>query len=399
MVNSLLSDWKPAHGVEIRRAGDKLILKDTEALDWHLIRILDKSLTYRTVRLHVRFEPLPHCSTNFYVNAWGGVDLVTVKLDGSIIAGKAQEISVEITDNIFDLRLVYTSIHPSITIGMAADSGYYTGHGSDQFAIHSVAYESEPLRPLGKSENALRLIDVGAAGGLQEKWLPWLDQLDVTLIEPSPTEAIRLRNLFPGFRVIEAGLFDKGGAHELKMTAFAECSSILEPNMEELAKYRAAPLFEIVGRTQIACDRYDALYSNGIVPLPDVIKVDVQGAEYQVLQGFGDLLTECIGIEIECHLYEIYKGQMLLGGIVEYLAQFGLRLRHMEPQYSFDADLVEVNAIFTKSRAALSSDQAHKLDLIEKVWKLNVSDAVLPALSKLEALETNLDLGSQVGSC
>ena len=62
-------------------------------------------------------------------------------------------------------------------------------------------------------------------------------------------------------------------------------------------------------------------------PAPDAIKIDVQGFEFQVLQGFGSLLQHCLGIELEAHFYPIYRGQKLLHDIVSMLSDYGLVLR------------------------------------------------------------------------
>lgn len=384
MPNISINDWTPVNGVEFRLQDNKLILKDSEILDWHLIRYRDKSVMYKRVTLKVEYEPLPACDTHFYVNGWGGVDLAVVNSDGMIIKSKAIESNVTRSDDIFSLTLVYNSSHPSISIGMVKYKERFCGAGREQFAIHHVSYEAEPLRQEGDREHCLRLVDVGAAGGLQANWLPHLDLLDVTMIEPSHSEAARLRKIFPGFRVIESALFDQAGPQILKVTKFPECSSLLEPNTAELGQYRAAPLFDVVNRVQIECERYDAIHANGLAPAPDVLKIDVQGVEYEVLQGFGKLLADCIAIELESHFYEVYKGQKLFGEIIAYLATFDLRLRRMDPQLSFDADMVEVNAFFTKPRALLSPERTAKLDLVEKVWKLTVSDSVLTALKKFE---------------
>lgn len=378
-----LEHMKPAHGVELRWTDNKLIMKDSEALDWHVARVVDKSLAYKRVTLQIEYEPLPQCSTNFYVNGWGGVDLAVVSASGEIVENHALELSVAKRGSTFCLTLTYNSDHPSVSFGTATEKGFYRGHGREQFAIHALSYTSEPLGQHGEGASRLSLVDVGAAGGLQARWVPFVDSLDVTMIEPSQAEASRLRNLFPNFRIIEEALYHKSGVHELNVTRFPECSSLLEPNCEELGRYRAAPLFEVVERVDVFCERYDTLHANGVAPKPDVIKLDVQGAEYEALEGFGDLLSECIGIELETHFYEIYKGQKLIGDIIELLSNFDLRLRRLEPQFSFDADLVEVNAFFSKPRGTLTSDRAWKLDLLENVWKLSVSDNVLPALRKL----------------
>jgi FkbM family methyltransferase len=44
--------------------------------------------------------------------------------------------------------------------------------------------------------------------------------------------------------------------------------------------------------------RYDQLHAKGVVPVPHVVKIDFQGCEYEVLEGFGELLDQVLGIEL-----------------------------------------------------------------------------------------------------
>jgi hypothetical protein len=151
------------------------------------------------------------------------------------------------------------------------------------------------------------------------------------------------------------------------------CTSLLHPNALLLSDYSIAPAFAIQRQVTVECVRYDALFMEGKVPQPDVIKIDVQGFEYEVLNGFGGLLNGCLGVQLEAHLYPIYANQKLLGDLVSYLAEFGLVLRHLVPVEHFDGDVVEVDAWFTSGPAKtqrLSVVQQRKLELVLRAWNL-----------------------------
>lgn len=223
----------------------------------------------------------------------------------------------------------------------------------------------------------IRLVDVGGAGGLQPKWLGHADRIVPVLVEPNRPEAIKLREWLDGrfasSLVVESGLSNLSGPQALNIARYWGCTSLREPNPDVLSKYRIGPLFDIVDTATITCERYDTLWRNGQVPAPDVIKIDVQGFEYEVLQGFGGLLQTCIGIELETHVYPIYKGQKLFGDIINFLADFGFVLRKMTPVPSFDGDVVELDAWFTKDMRTwrtfeLSSRE--KFALVCRVWDL-----------------------------
>ncbi len=205
-------------------------------------------------------------------------------------------------------------------------------------------------------DELLCLVDVGGAGGLQERWRPHAQALRLVMVEPDAHQAAQLRDMLardvPEAVVLETGLADTAGPRTLNLARFWGCTSMREPDMALLRRWRIAPLFEVERRVEVGCVRYDALHAAGAAPAPDVIKADVQGFEREVLRGFGTLLDDVLAVEIESHLYPIYQGQALMGEMVELLAGHGLLLRAARPVGNFDGDLVEMDLVFTRPRAA-----------------------------------------------
>jgi FkbM family methyltransferase len=224
------------------------------------------------------------------------------------------------------------------------------------------------------SEDRLRLVDVGGMGGLQAKWLPHADRIFPILFEPSPAEASKLREqVRENGLVLETALSNEIGTRKLNVTYASGCTSLRSPNVEFLSNYRLAFGFDVLSKVDVSCTRYDALFNAGLVPAPDAIKIDVQGFEYEVLQGFGGLLQSCLGIELEAHLYPIYQGQKLLHDLVAFLSDFGFVLRGMTPVAHFDGDVVEVDAWFTKNISVwrgLGEDEKRKFSLRCQAWDL-----------------------------
>jgi FkbM family methyltransferase len=226
-------------------------------------------------------------------------------------------------------------------------------------------------------KDRLRLIDVGGAGGVHPHWLRHAQTILPVLFEPNPAEAAKLRESltrsYPAGLVIETGLSHIAGAQTLHIARYWGCTSLRRPNDHVLSKYRIGPIFDVVDTTTVTCARYDMLHHAGEVPTPDAIKIDVQGFEYEVLQGFGGLLQDCLAIELETHVYPIYRDQKLLHDLIGFLADFGFVLRRLAPVPSFDGDVVELDVWFTKDRAAwnrLSPGQRAKFTMICESWAL-----------------------------
>ena len=222
------------------------------------------------------------------------------------------------------------------------------------------------------------LVDVGASKGIQRKWLPYKHSIVPVLFEPNPGEVEVLKQLLAGFsdfKIITYGLSDRPGTYTLNIGASYGCTSILTANMEVLGDYGIARCFYSDRTADVVCVRYDGLVEKEPAFTPDVIKIDVEGYETQVLEGFGDLLHGVLGIETEAWFYPGYKGQGLLHDIIAKLDRYGLKLRRIETVPGFEGDLVCINAYFTMQRKkyrALPAGRKDKFDLMSKVWKLPV---------------------------
>jgi FkbM family methyltransferase len=222
----------------------------------------------------------------------------------------------------------------------------------------------------------LTLVDIGAAGGIQQKWKWHGRQIRSVMFEPNPAEAARLRSALPsrgGALVVEHGLAACAGEYTLNVAHWPGCTSLLKADAAVLDGYKIAPLYAVVKQLTVQCVRFDELHRAGQVPAPDVIKVDVEGYEHEVLSGFGELLHGVIGIETEAWFYPVFRGQKLLHDLVALLARFGLHLRRIEPVEGFEGDLVCVNAYFTRGKAGqpdLTADQQRKFALLQRVWGL-----------------------------
>ncbi len=380
-----LTAWAPRHGATaVLDATGRLVLGDTPGLDWQLLRIAHPAFAGAQVTLHLVLAPAPDCDTEFYVNHWGGIDICRIAASGKVLAQRedCRLRSIRRPDGTLALEIGFINRHETVSIGTAqGPGGRYAGSGRPQYLISSIEVATAPLpwaRPRSEAERIV-FVDVGAMGGLQPAWAMLGDAIRPVLFEPNPATASQLRPMlaaFPGGQVMQAALFNQAGRRPLYVTRHPGCSSLLKPDRAVLDRYRLARIFDVIEEVEVDCTRYDTLHAAGLVPRPDVLKVDVQGAEYEVLEGFGALLDTCLGIELETHTYPIYQHQRLMHEVIALLDRHGLSLRKLEEQRNFDGDAVEFDAFFTRRAAAMPQAEAlaaAKLATIEQVWQLDVS--------------------------
>ena len=128
---------------------------------------------------------------------------------------------------------------------------------------------------------------------------------DVTLFEPQPQAAAILRRMTfnCNVRVIQKALADRPGIREMR--AGSASASLLEPQGLSVHFPSAVP----TGRLHVECDTLDALVTHGAMPAPDTIKLDVQGAELEVIRGASRVLEGARALLLEMSWRPLYRDE------------------------------------------------------------------------------------------
>lgn len=372
MTRVPLEQARVANGGRISLSGgESLTFYDDRGPNWYLVRFDIPQCLFKQITVTVDFAFSDRGTSSFYVNHWGGGDVLTVQRDGAVIRGLAIDAVLEaLPGDRWRIAWTYDLHHPTLLLGTRRATGHHHGEGLEQITLYNVDVVSST--DTVDSSERLVLVDVGSRGGLPPEWGAFSSSLEVVMFEPEEAEAKLLRHRSPSHMiVIEKALSDHTMRRPFYVTKLAGCSSLREPKTEFLKAFSVAPCFDVRAIEDVECVRYDELVKNGVVPAPDIIKIDVQGTEFEVLRGFGELLYNCGGIELECHTYEIYKGQRLLHEIVELLSSYGLYLRKLSPQFAFDDLWVEFNAFFTpRASTRLPARRARAVRTVESVWSL-----------------------------
>lgn len=174
----------------------------------------------------------------------------------------------------------------------------------DQAVLNHGYYEREVLDAI--VSNLPRggvLWDVGANVGLHAITTKRL-RPDATVVafEPSPHTAARLiancRLNAADVAVVTSALADSNGIARL---------SIVTRGNSGLSSLRPWPDVRYETAIMCPCARAADLVMTGALPMPNVVKLDVEGFEAEVLQGFGELLSmrELHGLVLEAPAYAV----------------------------------------------------------------------------------------------
>lgn len=201
-------------------------------------------------------------------------------------------------------------------------------------------------------KGVVNVIDVGSAGELPYPWdknaikiknllkfeprdrlskSPFIVTMDVALWE---TNCERDFYIYKGFGGTGSSLFQQN--YEYVAENF---DLIRARGPEHLANtwFERSQLDRV---ERITCSRLDDVLEELDHPFAyHFLKIDAQGAEYEILKGAEHLLSSsCIGLFLELFVIPLYKGIKLFPVVVEYLERFGFRLvKKYPPHGSFDS--------------------------------------------------------------
>jgi FkbM family methyltransferase len=230
-------------------------------------------------------------------------------------------------------------------------------------------------------DGVINLIDVGSLGNLPSPWFKNARYIS-HLLKFEPQDK---RELTEDIITMDCALWES--EKELPFYIYkgygGSGSSLFKQNFEyvdanwETLKIQGSPKLAktwhkrstLERETTLKCLTLDKVLSMLKVEYQwDFMKIDAQGAEYQILRGGERFLNEqCLGLQLELFTKPLYKGIKLKDEVVEYLSQFGFELvKELPMRSSFDA---ASDCIFLKKE--VDSRRQYKMDMIKKVFKIN----------------------------
>jgi len=156
--------------------------------------------------------------------------------------------------------------------------------------------------------------------------------------------------------VIQQCLSNCVGKKEFHINVMPDCSSLLKmsPDAKNYArmdrgKYRIiwGQICQPTRTIEISVTTLDELYANGVIQMPHFLSLDVQGAEYDILEGASKVLQgDLLGVVSEVEFRQLYEGQKL------FVNQYILLRKHQfslfelyNPEYWYSGPIVGNGAL------------------------------------------------------
>ena len=128
--------------------------------------------------------------------------------------------------------------------------------------------------------------DVGARWDLEEPWKSFGDLIGTVGFEPDKEEYENLKkDKSAGNTIYPYALYREPKNVFLNLTQSRGCSSLYLPNHDFLKNYSNPERFVVEDVVSVKSTTLDILYRDKVFSNVDFIKIDVQGAELDVLKG------------------------------------------------------------------------------------------------------------------
>lgn len=174
-------------------------------------------------------------------------------------------------------------------------------------------------------------IDVGGAFGLPPHWRTFHGTVFFYSFEPHHESFEQLKRHYAQsthpelYEVLPIALSGTGGTRTFYCTNEPTGSSILRPKKSDGGEYVLDSYFFPCRELQIETRMLQDVLDDRDEPTVDLIKLDIQGAELEVLRGMGKTrLNRLLLAELEVGLCQAYEGQQDFGKVDEFLRGHGM---------------------------------------------------------------------------
>lgn len=180
---------------------------------------------------------------------------------------------------------------------------------------------------------SVTVFDVGARGGLHRRWLDCIAPVVGIGFDVDAKECERLNTMDTGVRYLPYALGAVNGTcAKLHVTKSPGSSSLFEPNMKFVGQFPYASNMKVEKVVPVTLTTLDSICENKGIK-PDVLKLDIQGAELDVLKGAQGILSSVILVESEVEFNPQYMNSPLFGDLDYFFRERGWFLLGLRRSY------------------------------------------------------------------
>jgi FkbM family methyltransferase len=203
------------------------------------------------------------------------------------------------------------------------------------------------------------VVDIGAnRGQFALAARHWAPKAQVVAFEPLGGPAAVFRQVFSGDDQVVLHLSAIGpvsGRQQMHVSARDDSSSLLPISSMQVNMF---PGTEEVSTIDVRVAPLDEFVTADDLPRPAMLKLDVQGYEFEALKGCELLLDHFDRVYCECSFVEFYSGQKLAWEVIDWLAARGFCFSGIyNPAYDYHGQVMQADYLFSRKPARSLVDE------------------------------------------
>lgn len=184
------------------------------------------------------------------------------------------------------------------------------------------------------AKNIITMVDAGASGGFPRWWEVYGNQGLFLGFDPHEKEGEK-----EGRRMYRAVLGRQKERRKFFIMKHAHSSSLYPPDPAKVKRYSWESSLTIAREIEVDVTDLDSFLAEHQIPYVDFLKMDVEGAELDILQGAQRTLDGVMGLLAEFVFHPVRLGQPVFRDIDAFLCKCGFELYHIKTSRHFRSTL------------------------------------------------------------
>lgn len=176
----------------------------------------------------------------------------------------------------------------------------------------------------------VRALDIGSRGGFERDLDAIAFAIDALGFEPEADAFAQLDGNAPSpwrsLTFLPVAIGPEDGERRLYIARDPGSTSLLEPDTRIGEAFAKPQFFDVVATPAIACRNLDSILAETGIGQPAYLKIDVEGAELEILQSSPATLSSLLALKVEVGFRRFRLGQPVASEIESFLREQGFEL-------------------------------------------------------------------------
>ena len=218
-------------------------------------------------------------------------------------------------------------------------------------SLHLAYFDSmELLESIEDKDSIKTIYDIGACIGtwslLAKAIFPHSNVYAFEALEKHIKELEqKISHVKEGIHVFHQALGKEEKIQTMYLQKNTDASSFLPISEKGLQEWS---FLEETDRIELQIKTLSSIIQNNNLPLPDLIKIDVQGLELDILEGGLPFIQNAKWILMEVSFEELYEGQPIYTDVLNYMEKIGYKFYALNKDTTLLNKLVQADILFKK---------------------------------------------------